>query len=451
MLKSVVLLASLLTATQGRLLKREFPHPHFVQPAAEDFCASPIPKAPMVFPESIIGRANTDFEMMSGYVNVTSEDWLYYLYYGTADKNPEAPLIIWTNGGPGCSSMEGATTENGPLILLDVKESCQSDGNCDYTGSLSTNKYSWNAHANLVYVDQPRYVGNSGGYGDKIHSSVDAALDFVTFYKGFIRLYPEFEGRDLIVAGESYGGHYVPAFAQAILDANANGSNIPLKGVVIGNGCIDDEVESTETYVDFLHASNLIPSDVNPKTQAAAEVEVIATLGYQPNYYDFRLNSVSCPACFGYNYTAWSYWFLRDDVKKAMNVCGNAGNNAFAGAAGGCISVSPFDANDKFDYSAALANTLDAGIPVVMYYGKCDTACNYVGGYAVAQGLDWSGKEAFNTAELEALEFAGCEAGQTKSANGLTWMQFESSGHMVGLDQGVASAAAIDVLLKKYR
>lgn len=29
-----------------------------------------------------------------------------------------------------------------------------------------------------------------------------------------------------------------------------------------------------------------------------------------------------------------------------------------------------YDVNDKFDYSGALARTLEAGIPVTLFYGK---------------------------------------------------------------------------------
>jgi carboxypeptidase C (cathepsin A) len=45
--------------------------------------------------------------------------------------------------------MEGATTENGPLVLYDIKEACSSE-DCDYTEQLSLNPYSWNAHANVL-------------------------------------------------------------------------------------------------------------------------------------------------------------------------------------------------------------------------------------------------------------------------------------------------------------
>jgi cathepsin A (carboxypeptidase C) len=123
------------------------------------------------------------FVAPSGYVNVTSApDYLFYWLFSSRDANPNAPLIIWTNGGPGCTSMEGATTENGPLFLLDIKEACNGtllgcfphvinvhsiravgNGKCDYTGQFSANPYAWNAHANLLYLDQPRSVGYRSG------------------------------------------------------------------------------------------------------------------------------------------------------------------------------------------------------------------------------------------------------------------------------------------------
>ena len=108
-----------------------------------------------------------------------------------------------------------------------------------------------------------------------------------------------------------------------------------------------------------------------------------------------------------------------------------------------------FDSRDTFDYSGALARTLEAGVPVTLYYGKTDTACDYVGGLAMASTIEWAGKEGFNQQPMQPLELGGVEAGQVKSFGGLTFLQVENAGHMVPLDQPAASAAAFLTILKQ--
>ena len=139
----------------------------------------------------------------SSYVNVTSEDWLFYWFFESKEAAGEkAPLMLWSNGGPGCSAMEGATTENGPMVLDMIKQSYAIS-----VGELSDNPYSWVNQANILYVDQPRYVGFSFGYGKYVDNSVDAGKDIVTFLLGWMELFPDFIGREVILSSESYGGH----------------------------------------------------------------------------------------------------------------------------------------------------------------------------------------------------------------------------------------------------
>jgi len=348
--------------------------------------------------------------------------------------------------------MEGATTEHGPLVLFDIKESCSGgSGKCDYTGQLSTNPYSWNAHANVLYVDQPKNVGYSFGYGSQPKSSEEAAEQIVVFYNEWLKSFPEMTNKPLIISGESYGGHYVPAWADAMMDYNADASNadkkIPLKGVIIGNGCVNDTVQSLDPYIKFQHAENLIDPSTTPRTMLAAQTAMQQWLGYTPNFYDYRVESISCPACYGYNYTAWSNWFLQPAVETALNVCGDAGVDAFSGNAGGCISMGTFDSNDKFDYSGALGRALDAGIPVTLFYGRTDTACNYMGGLAMADTIAWKSTTSFQSAALVPVEIAGVPVAQQKSFGGLTFLQVDSAGHMVPLDQPASSSFALKTVL----
>lgn len=59
----------------------------------DKFCSEPKSKEKVIFSEKVAGRAPMNFESYSGYVNVTSEDWLFYWFFETADGNPDAPLV----------------------------------------------------------------------------------------------------------------------------------------------------------------------------------------------------------------------------------------------------------------------------------------------------------------------------------------------------------------------
>ena len=64
--------------------------------------------------------------------------------------NPETdPVILWLNGGPGCSSLLGLTTEIGPFVMdMDDTE-------------FKQNVYAWNKNANIIFLESPTGVGFS--------------------------------------------------------------------------------------------------------------------------------------------------------------------------------------------------------------------------------------------------------------------------------------------------
>lgn len=93
--------------------------------------------------------------------------------------------VIWLNGGPGCSSMDGAMMEVGPYRVMD-------------NGTLEYNKGSWDEFANLLFVDQP--VGTGFSYvqtKDYLHDLEPLADHFVIFLEKFFEMFPEYEKDDV--------------------------------------------------------------------------------------------------------------------------------------------------------------------------------------------------------------------------------------------------------------
>lgn len=80
---------------------------------------------------------NVGFSQYSGYVTANAEAGralFYWLVEAPETRNPESrPLVLWLNGGPGCSSIAyGASEEIGPFRI-------RPDGK-----TLYLNPYSWN-------------------------------------------------------------------------------------------------------------------------------------------------------------------------------------------------------------------------------------------------------------------------------------------------------------------
>ena len=80
---------------------------------------------------------------------------LYFVLAESRSDPATDPLIIWLQGGPGCSSMLGLFTENGPYNFSFDPEHIKDP----YI--FEKNEWSWNNKANVMYVDQPLGTGMS--------------------------------------------------------------------------------------------------------------------------------------------------------------------------------------------------------------------------------------------------------------------------------------------------
>jgi serine carboxypeptidase-like clade 2 len=73
--------------------------------------------------------------------------------------------------------------------------------------------------ANVIFLESPAGVGFSVSRDPDDFKTVHdgrTAEDTYTFLLNWLERFPEYKGRDFFVAGESYGGHYVPQVATVI-------------------------------------------------------------------------------------------------------------------------------------------------------------------------------------------------------------------------------------------
>lgn len=169
----------------------------------------------------------------TSYLDVGGGKDLFFYFFESRGNPKKDPVIMWINGGPGCSSSIGLFMELGP---------CTVNNNPKTLNDTKPNPYSWNEHANIFFVDEPVNVGFSQARnGQVVGTAEEAGQDIAAFIDIWFDTFKEFKGRDFHMAGESYGGRYLPVFASAVHDQNkmliAQGKEpVNLKSVMIGNG-----------------------------------------------------------------------------------------------------------------------------------------------------------------------------------------------------------------------
>lgn len=204
--------------------------------------------------------------------------FFYFVEARTPDPTT-APLTVWLSGGPGASSMTTLFAENGP---------CSIDSNL----TVHFNPYSWNNASNMLYIDQPSQVGFSysvatpgflnastkdivplatntcpdsatGTCGTfsfpnaslTANSTPRAAPNVWRTVQGFTGVFPQYAKNGVYLASQSYGGHYVPIFADFWVKQNAanisGAAHIDLRGVSVNDGWYDPRIQ----YPSFLNYS----------------------------------------------------------------------------------------------------------------------------------------------------------------------------------------------------
>mmetsp|Transcript_4542 Transcript_4542/g.5811 ORF Transcript_4542/g.5811 Transcript_4542/m.5811 type:complete len:709 (-) Transcript_4542:153-2279(-) len=406
----------------------------------------------------------------AGYVDVEKgKGHLFYWLFEAWDNPGTAPLVVWLNGGPGCSSMDGLFLENGPFKL-----------SSDLT--VNVNPYSWAASANVLYIDQPVGTGLSFTKGTYPKNDGDVNRALLEFFDGFYQVHRDLIGREVYLTGESHAGHYIPSFAKSILlrsekqqqnnnknkDKNSYNSYevINLGGLAIGNGWFDPHHQYGVST--FAHGAGLISSGQ------------VIELKQREKTCQKKLNSGI--------YMSSICWDLLDDIVKQSGPSGKPkvlmydirkyakSSNGFppghdlvekylnlkevraAIHASQCplkfkeCTDPPYNAlkhQDGLGVTKDITYLLDKGVRTLFFNGQYDMICNHIGVEMSLEALQWKGSKEFSLATPSVWTVDSSPAGYLRNFGPLSLLLVLDSGHMVPLDKPKQALDMITRFIKK--
>ncbi|RPD64649.1 alpha/beta-hydrolase [Lentinus tigrinus ALCF2SS1-6] len=389
----------------------------------------------------------------SGYLDISDTRHLFFWFF-EARQNPEsAPLMMWLNGGPGCSSTTGMLFENGPCTIVDPN-------------TTVPNPHSWNNIANMVFLDQP--VGTGFSYasdGSKVDTLADLAVDVYAFLQLFVSRFPEYSEKPLHLAAESWGGHYGPNIASYVYKMNKQRIYAPFPGQKHIN--LASLFESIPEYMcdvapyppfeqDSAQCKGLrLETPVCTKMiEACYRFPSKATCNPATEYCWLRRNPYDlreeCKDKEGVCYVEMNWisnWMNNPRVKHELGVdtapvpfvhCNMTTNRAFY-AQGQAMRNS----------AALLPPLIKEGMRLLVFAGDTDGVCNYLGVERWMLKLEHKHHEEFTNAPLlPFLTELGDVGGKVRSAGGsgagnVTFVQIFDGGHMAPHDQPEATLEVI--------
>ncbi|KAL9649724.1 hypothetical protein ABK040_009539 [Willaertia magna] len=188
------------------------------------------------------------FKHYSGYIQVDEPNGRHLWYYfQQCQEDPfNKPLILFLNGGPGCSGMEYWGSNIGNVqIFKDTTTTITTDREEIY---LKDNPYSFNRFSNIIYLDSPSGVGFSYSNSVNDYQNIGderTARDTRKFLIEFFKHYKEYKNLPLYIIGVSYGGKYAPNLSKLILEENdrifslSDENYLNLKATIVGNPLVD--------------------------------------------------------------------------------------------------------------------------------------------------------------------------------------------------------------------
>ncbi|CAM0149711.1 unnamed protein product [Urochloa decumbens] len=410
----------------------------------------------------------------AGYVTVNKRNGraLFYWFFEAQASPEKKPLLLWLNGGPGCSSVGyGAASELGPLRVT------------RYGAGLEFNKFAWNREANLLFLDSPVGVGFSYTNTSSDLTKLDdnfVAEDAYNFLVNWFKRFPQYKGREFYISGESYAGHYVPQLAELVYDRNKDKARtyINLKGFMVGNPLTDDYYDS-KGLAEYAWSHSVVSDEVYKRIKKVCNFRIsnwtddcdkaMSTVFGQ--YHEIDIYNIYAPRCnlpqssaalgvdqelaandqehfrrrirmfSGYDPCYSSYaekYFNKADVQRAFHA-NVSGTRKWQVCSDSILRSYNFSVLSILPIYSKL---IKAGLRVWLYSGDADGRVPVIGSRYCVEALGLPIKTQWQPWYLNKQV-----AGRFVEYHGMTMVTIRGAGHLVPLNKPVEGLALIDTFL----
>lgn len=392
----------------------------------------------------------------AGHLPVSADGTRFFFYWLFAPQETEeadVPLIVWLNGGPGCSSMNGVFIENGPFRINE-------DGN------IALSQHSWHRlPAYTLYVDQPVGTGLSFKTNQNSFATSDEQFqnDFYAFLQSFFQLHADkfvtnhTVHRPFYFSGESYAGRYIPLFVSHIIKQNKiQQLQIPVHGAAIGNGWIDPYhqysgaraaygmglVGLSEVHAEMANERQCQQS--LPKVSAVCDYMISdivhQSMGddseYKVSQYDIRrVENKTGPRMFPPGKAMMEAYLRNESVLKALHAleAARAAVVPFSECQG--MPLKKLEHLDGHGVMPEIRFLLEHDVRLFFYNGVLDLVCHHVGTEVALDNMPWEHRDAWKLADRYVFLVDNNElAGFLKQFRNLFYFKVLHAGHMVPLD-----------------
>ncbi|KAG8874769.1 hypothetical protein FRB98_008234 [Tulasnella sp. 332] len=368
---------------------------------------------------------------VSGYIDINNNENYFFWFFSSRQtkKASKAPLVLWFNG--------------------------------------------------VLYIDQPIGAGFSHGT-QNADSSKSAARKIWVMLQTFFETYPQYEGRELILATESYGGHYGPEFVtyfdaqnKQIRLGRLKGEVITVSALMLNNGWIDPLTQYASYPRFAAHPPGYTPfisdavfhqatKSMREKDGCGDKVKACNAAGGSNNAchdaFQFCSNFVYGPSLGNrdpYDIRSafpdplppseYNSYLQQPSVQKAIGA-----EVKYAECSGPVFDnfvVEGDFTRTQLPHLGALANTK---LKILIWYGDADYIANWVGGLALTREMEWYGKHKFGKTPFKGVWISGIgHVGEVINVDNFSFLRVFKAGHEVPFYQPEASLEFLKQVIAK--